>query len=147
MKIISHRGNIEGPGSSVENHPDQIKKVLEMGFDVEIDVWFLNSKWFLGHDGPENEIDIQFLFKSSLWCHAKNIESMFEMSKYSCIHSFWHQNDDVTLTSRGYMWTYPGKPLTKSSICVMPETVSTYTSFDCYGICTDLPVFYKEMLM
>ena len=38
------------------------------------------------------------------------------MLSYSDIHCFRHQEDDVTLTSRGYMWTYPGKPLTEKQI-------------------------------
>jgi hypothetical protein len=43
------------------------------------------------------------------------------MSLNSLIHCFWHSGDDVVLTSRGYLWTYPGKELTKKSICVVPE--------------------------
>jgi hypothetical protein len=35
--------------------------------------------------------------------------------------SFWHQNDDFTLTSKNYIWTYPGQPYTASSVIVMPE--------------------------
>ena len=34
---------------------------------------------------------------------------------------FWHQQDDFTLTNRGYIWTYPGKCITPMSIMVMPE--------------------------
>ena len=25
------------------------------------------------------------------------------------LNYFWHQTDDFTLTSHGYIWTYPGK--------------------------------------
>ena len=38
MKIISHRGNIEGPNSSTENFPDQINDCINRGYDVEIDL-------------------------------------------------------------------------------------------------------------
>jgi hypothetical protein len=31
MKSISHRGNTNGP-SNLQNHPDQIEKVLSLGF-------------------------------------------------------------------------------------------------------------------
>ena len=34
---------------------------------------------------------------------------------------FEHQEDDVTLTSEGYIWTYPNKQLTDNSIAVLPE--------------------------
>tara|TARA_Y100000310_G_scaffold282070_1_gene303044 strand:- start:850 stop:1290 length:441 start_codon:yes stop_codon:yes gene_type:complete len=146
MKIISHRGNIEGPVASTENHPDQIKKVLKMGFDVEIDVRYIDGKYVLGHDTPDYQVSKDFLLNDKLWCHAKNIDGLLMMST-SNIHCFWHQQDDVTLTSLGYLWTYPGNMLTPYSICVMPETVDSYKSFNCYGLCTDLPIFYKEMLM
>ena len=58
-------------------------------------------------------------------------------------HCFWHQEDDVTLTSNGYIWTYPGKQLTTKSICVLPELKKQNHSA-CYGICTDYPMIYKE---
>ena len=61
-----------------------------------------------------------FLKKDGLWCHAKNIEALNLMLREG-IHCFWHQEDDVTLTSKGYKWTYPGKQLTENSICVKPE--------------------------
>ena len=34
---------------------------------------------------------------------------------------FWHQNDDYTITSKGYIWAYPGKKLNKNAIYVLPE--------------------------
>ena len=52
MILISHRGNLDGPSNS-ENHPDQIKKVLGLGYDCEIDLWYEFGKFFLGHDIPE----------------------------------------------------------------------------------------------
>ena len=51
------------------------------------------------------------------------------------IHCFWHQEDDVTLTSRGYMWTYPGKKLFYNSICVMPQKPLLEKNY--LGICSD----------
>jgi hypothetical protein len=62
------------------------------------------------------------------------------ISKY-----FWHQNDDITLTSNGYLWTYPGKKLTDKSIVVLPE-FNFYNKKDlkkCYGICSDFILNYK----
>ncbi len=45
MKLISHRGNLNGP-SDLENHPDQIKKVLKLGLNCEIDLWVKNNIFF-----------------------------------------------------------------------------------------------------
>ena len=120
MILISHRGNLNGV-SSRENRPGYIHKALWQGFDVEIDVWYIDDEFWLGHDIPQYKIEENFLENPRLWCHAKNIDTLYKMTSNSLIHCFWHQDDDVTLTSRGYLWTYPGKQLTKKSICVLPE--------------------------
>ena len=60
-------------------------------------------------------------------------------------HYFWHQEDDFTLTSKNYIWTYPGKPYTPKSIIVMPEDnlklfdFNQIKEYDVYGVCTDYP--------
>jgi hypothetical protein len=56
------------------------------------------------------------------------------------LNIFWHQEDNFTLTSQGYIWTYPGKQLTKNSVMVMPEWSDPEfknLNTDCYGICSD----------
>lgn len=58
---------------------------------------------------------------------------------------FWHQEDDVTITSIGYFWTYPGKQLTKNSIAVMPETKDFIEINNAYGICSDYIEKYKNI--
>ena len=75
------------------------------------------------------------MVREGLWCHAKNIAALEELTSLGA-HVFWHQEDDVTLTSRGFLWTYPGKDLTSKSICVMPEKAK-YKTIECAGICTD----------
>ena len=121
MKLISHRGNLNGKIPKEENSPKYILNALKEGFDVEIDVWYKDDNFFLGHDGPEYEVETKFLENKKLWCHAKNLDALFNLSKTNSIY-FWHQEDDYTLTSNGYIWTYPGKILTPKSICVLPET-------------------------
>ena len=51
FKIIAHRGLLHGPDEKIENAPSQIQKALNMGFDVEIDVW-VTDDLYLGHDEP-----------------------------------------------------------------------------------------------
>jgi hypothetical protein len=51
--IIAHRALLNGPNKALENQPSSIEKAIELGFYVEIDVWSVNHKWFLGHDKPE----------------------------------------------------------------------------------------------
>ena len=41
MKIISHRGNLNGPNKNLENRLDTIEKAIQLGFDVEVDIWLI----------------------------------------------------------------------------------------------------------
>ena len=157
MRIISHRGNLEGPNLLKENHPDQIKKVLDLGFNVEIDVWINNDnnqeEILFGHDKPVyglSDITFEKLFCNyQVWFHCKNLEMLNFLSIWSddC-HYFWHQNDDYTLTDENYIWTYPGKELSDRSILVLPEKIDIeYKDIKdkgIYGVCTDYPLKWKE---
>ena len=145
MKLISHRGNLNGKISNEENSPKYILNALNEGFDVEIDVWYKDNNFFLGHDEPEFLIKAEFLENKKLWCHAKNLDALLNLSKINSIY-FWHQEDDYTLTSNGYIWTYPGKELTLNSICVLPEKFNKREVNKCYGICSDFILRYKNQL-
>jgi hypothetical protein len=143
MIFISHRGNINGINKNEENKPEYILHALSNNFDVEIDIWYVNGSFALGHDHPSFFIDEKFLNNKKIWLHAKNIEALNQLNIRG-LHCFWHQNDDVVLTSKGFLWTYPGKQLTKNSICVLPETLSTFT-YDCAGLCSDFILkYYNE---
>ena len=142
MILISHRGNIDGKNIDLENSPDYIMSAIKKGYDVEIDVWHVNGSFFLGHDEPQYEIEWSFLLSPGLWCHAKNIEALSNMISIGA-HCFWHQSDDVTLTSKGFLWTYPGKKILGNSICVLPELFE-HDRIDCAGICSDFIERYEK---
>jgi hypothetical protein len=149
MIYISHRGNIDGKNEVRENSPHYIIEAISMGFDVEVDVWYIDGKWWLGHDGPQYEIEFDWLEQRSqnLWIHCKNKQSVeyFIENETECkdINWFWHENDMMTLTSFGYIWVYPGKQPIKKSIAVMPEIQNDDIS-KCIGICSDYIQKYKE---
>ncbi len=136
MILISHRGNLNGVDTERENSIDYIQEALAQGFDVEVDVWDIFGSYFLGHDEPKHLVKKDFLKSEHLWCHAKNIQGLYSMMEDS-IHCFWHQEDDVALTSEGYLWTYPGKELTENSIAVLPEKKP---DVEIAGICSDYVV-------
>jgi hypothetical protein len=139
MILISHRGNLSGKNEELENSPEYIMNALNYGFNVEVDVWYTDERFYLGHDNPQFEIDPSFLEDERIWCHAKNLGALYEMLLNKKIHSFWHQSDDYTLTSNNIIWAYPKKELTKKSICVLPELFN-YTKEElsfCFGICSD----------
>ena len=146
MKLISHRGNLNGRIPEKENHPDYILKTLALGYDVEVDVWSKNRQWYLGHDENSYEIKRIFLTTPGLWIHAKNSEALERLSLYPDeINYFWHQNDDYALTSKGYFWVYPGRYLFyHKSICVCPEIACGGDWIKCYGVCSDFIETYGK---
>lgn len=147
MKIIAHRGNLNGPDKAFENSPSIITKAISEGFDVEIDIWYTNNHFFLGHDKPEYLINNDFIesIKSVAWFHCKNLKAIEQLFlKFLNINLFWHQNDDFTITSKGFIWTYPGKEITNRSIVVLPElTNQDFLNNNPYGVCTDYPYLIK----
>jgi hypothetical protein len=126
----------------MENNPKYIDKALKVGYNVEVDVRSVAGKCYLGHDNPEYEVGWDYLLNSKFWCHAKNIEAL-EIMLDMCIHCFWHQNDDITLTSKAFIWTYPGRRLTSKSICVLPEVLGGVRFNEAAGVCSDYISDYR----
>jgi len=148
MIYIAHRGNYDGQNLHNENTIHQINKCLNLNYDVEIDVWYVDNKFYLGHDAPNEVIKTEFLKNPKLWCHAKNKEALIKMIQYSDIHCFWHEQDKYTLTSRGFIWAYPGQKIGTNTICVKPEICDYSLSSIkyCYGICSDHIIHFIDLL-
>jgi hypothetical protein len=146
MKLIAHRGNYNYDKQG-ENSPEKIDYCInKLGYDVEIDLYSINNNLFLGHDAPIYPITLKYLYDNinNLWIHCKNEEAL-----YSLIHTnfnyFWHQNDDFTLTSYNFIWTYPEKQQRYSSKQVIldfdpitKEKYKYYKSKCIYGLCSDI---------
>jgi glycerophosphoryl diester phosphodiesterase len=146
MKLIAHRGNLVAPNPTRENNLDYIEEAISGGFDVEIDLRHEDNHFYLGHDEPQYQVSMIWLVrnKSNLWIHCKDLKSLDIFSNSPIdFNYFWHQEDDYTLTSKGYIWTYPGKEVTEKSIMVMPEwgvdieKLTECKKSSCYGICSD----------
>ena len=137
MKIISHRGNTNGPDVYIENNPLHISKLLDKNIDVEIDVWVDDSNLIcLGHDNPQYIVNHDFITRNGLWCHAKNLKAFQYLLKNGC-NCFWHQEDDFTLTSSGLIWTYPDKQTCEQSIIVDVTPNWKDKNYNCFGVCVD----------
>jgi hypothetical protein len=132
MIWISHRGNLYGK-CHFENEPSQILNCLALDFDVEIDVWIIDNELYLGHDNPTYKINFDFIKKDKLWCHAKNIEALTFMLQNN-IHCFWHEKDKYTITSRGFIWTYP---TTKNIDGCIANQQKNIDFSKCVGVCAD----------
>jgi hypothetical protein len=140
MKFIAHRGLLRGPDKELENRPEQINSALKRGYHCEVDVRYINGQWMLGHDNPDYAVDFAFLEQPGLWIHAKNLDALYILGADTKLNFFWHYTDEHTLTSQGYIWTFPGKQLTPHSVQVLPEWSDPNfenMNWECYGICTD----------
>ena len=180
--MIAHRGNLNGPNKEMENKPEYVMANLDLMMTTsggqwelkrcvlaEIDVRYIvkegneggigddleggckDGEWWLGHDTPDYKVTLDFLKHPLLICHAKNFEAFVRLLKEG-IHCFWHQDDDYTLTSNGWLWAYPGKD-SSMGIAVMPETAHGTNPKDwssitrlTRGICTDYVESFLESL-
>jgi hypothetical protein len=138
--IISHRGNLNGSRKRKENNPNQIL-LASSYFDVEIDVWSINKKYFLGHDEPKYKVSKEFLTNKNFWCHAKNKEAFEEMLKHN-IHCFWHENDKMTLTSNGLLWMYPENYSYRGVTVWLGKPTQSIPEM--WGVCTDYPLAWEK---
>jgi len=148
MLYICHRANIDKKDINTENRPQKINYCIGLGYDVEIDVRYINSEWWLGHDVPQYKVSFGWINKLSrkLWIHCKNYQCLFKCDKNW--NYFWHDQDDYTITSNGFIWSYPGSELNHRCIAVMPENV--YYSINnlsvAHGICSDNIEYYQNLL-
>ena len=145
MKIISHRGNLSGPKTAIygENNVQSILHCINLGFDVEIDVWRIDAGFYLGHDNPQSELSLDFLmtFNENLWIHCKNLLAISELRVFAELNYFWHEEDVMTLTSKNDIWVYPGNQPVQNSVAVLPE-IHDDDITNCTAICTDYPFKY-----
>lgn len=146
MKLISHRGNLNGPKPELENSPAYILEAIRAGFEVEIDVWFVDGKFKLGHDEPTYDFPLTLLqdYYRYLWIHCKDVESFSKLNEIDRIGTkfnyFFHDVDRGVLTSQGYIWSI--EPLDRG-ILVMPEATCNEPTELTIGICSDYVAKYR----
>jgi hypothetical protein len=137
--FIAHRGNIHGAEPEFENRRDYMEEALSCGFGVECDVQIHNGALYFGHDEPQDQADYDFLRRPYVFCHAKTVETMVVLLN-SGTHCFWHEKDQLTLTSQGFMWCYPGVyPVNQRAIWLDLEGAETpqIKDTDIFGVCGD----------
>jgi hypothetical protein len=160
--IVSHRGNLIGHSPDCENNPSHIDRVLKLfdsmtnkvAFLIELDVYKDGFNWYLGHDGPTYKVDFSYLKHPRFILHAKNIEAFNELFLHG-LHTFFHDSDALTMTSKGLIWAHVDTSLNNwhgdvlgKTIAVMPEVRMTNTAHTlrrCAGICTDYASKYLEL--
>jgi glycerophosphoryl diester phosphodiesterase len=142
MIRIAHRGNYKGKDALRENTISYIEEAIAAGYDVEIDVWLLDGKWYLGHDFPGEIIELPFMERPQIWTHAKDLQGYVSLHGQKNVHVFWHDKDEFTFTSKGIKWC-KGGVITHDGVMVMPEyfpfALTAIRSFEVIplGICSD----------
>jgi YrbI family 3-deoxy-D-manno-octulosonate 8-phosphate phosphatase len=149
--IISHRGNIDGVNTKLENHPEYILAATKE-FSVEVDVWLKAGKFYLGHDEPLYLIDKLFLFSDSIISHCKNIECFYELRKFSMVESFFQELDAVALTTKGnFIFHSSSNPIDYKSTDIIVNLEKPEKKWlDLSGsvrILTDYPTHYDKKSM
>jgi len=140
MILIAHRGNIDGTNSLLENSPGHILNAMERGYNTEVDVWFENGGWWLGHDSPQYDINFAFLQFPNMWLHCKNYAALQQLIPTE-LNFFYHTDEDYVLTSKKFIWAYPGQLGGDYTICVMPERDASVKGFA--GVCSDYISGYR----
>ena len=151
VQVISHRGNLWGPNPVYENRPEYIDFTIIEGFVVEIDLHANNSGGlFLGHDKSQYATDLSWLLNRSknLIVHCKNLSALQEVSRYTSIHYFYHENDPYTITSHGFIWAHPDVEVPKATKVIAVNSSGTFNIdyYKVYGVCTDYAMSMKDML-
>ena len=142
MKYISHRGDLTSINPLLENTPDYIDLAISEGFDVEIDVRFLNEKLYLGHDTPDYLIDVEWLIKrkKNLWIHTKDVFSLSLLNEYD-LNLFFHEKERHTIIYNSkFIWTHDIEESTNKSIIPLLKILDL-NLFEKYnfvsGVCSD----------
>ena len=138
---IAHRALVNGPDKTIENDISAIVDRCSRGLYSEIDIWYKDYKWYLGHDAPEKQISLPYLLSPYLFIHAKNVEAFHELQKLSDIHGlnlriFYHTEEHYALTTRGETIIYPGLPEKEGWLYMMPERTQLVLQ-SCSMICSD----------
>lgn len=143
-----------GPNPIRENTVLYITEALQLGYDCEIDVWYVDGNLFLGHDAPEYKTSIEFLIKHQdyLWIHCKNSGALEYLVSIHNFNVFYHDHDHYTITSRGFVWGNINSNILNGMICVLPEKYSNVIDTNllqtCGGVCSDyVQKYYHTFLV
>lgn len=122
MKLISHRGNLNGVNPILENEPTQIETCIKIGYGVEIDLRIKNGVPHLGHDYAQYPISKEWISskKENLWIHVKEYDALtWLLNSVPDSTYFCHQSDEFTVVNNGYVWLHNLKNMTHEK-CVIP---------------------------
>lgn len=142
MILISHRGNCNSINCARENTPLYIDEAIKSGFHVEIDVYQYRQGLWLGHDGPETEIELDWLTTRTekLWVHCKNVGAL-NLLLETDLRCFFHESEKQTIIGNSKnIWTHDLANTTVKSVIPLlsrAELAKLGEYRHVYGICSD----------
>lgn len=152
MNIISHRGNITGPILDKENRPSYIDCAIGLGYEVEVDIRYIDDIFYLGHDTADYVISENWIKsrKTNIWFHCKNLQAATALSEMNDqIMFFCHSNDPYVMTSNNYIWVHD-LTLPLNTRCIIPlldeKSIMSYNGDTVHGVCTDFVNLCKSTL-
>jgi len=138
-QFIAHRGNTTGPEPSFENRIEYLLHAYDLCGGIECDIQMHNDRLYFGHDDPQEIVSPDIIMQNNWFCHAKDLDSLSALLEMGA-HTFWHQQDTVTLTSKGYIWCYPHihhPDLTRSVWTDFDDEFDSMDKILAYGLCGD----------
>ncbi len=155
MKIISHRGNIDGPGSDCER--DRVEMAIDAGFYVELDVRRAFNELMIGHDKLLYKLPVDWIRKplaDRFWFHAKDVATFNELGALG-LRVFMHTDEPFAVVfPERLKWIHPvHNPVVYDRFTVKDVAVDvagyprldvTSVTHSPYAICTDWPNQWKD---
>ena len=143
MILISHRGNVNQIIPERENSTSYIGEAIAQGYDVEMDVRFIDGTLYLGHDNPDHQISLEWLLqrKEWLWVHCKNFAALQALIDED-LRIFYHQKENHTIINNcNLIWSHElSEASGKSIIPLLSEKdMEDYSKYSnkVYGVCSD----------
>ena len=150
MIFISHRGNIDEVYPDRENSPNYIDEAIGQGYDVEMDVRLIAGKFYLGHDGPEYEVQLQWLLdrRAHLWVHTKNFAALSALITEP-LRTFYHQKENHTIINHcNLIWSHELSEANEKSIIplISQEDIARQPMPQhVYGVCSDFVELLRKV--
>jgi glycerophosphoryl diester phosphodiesterase len=148
MILIAHRGNYNRVDTNQENTLSYLHEAISQGYDVEVDIWKIESGYFLGHDRPTHPVTINHIKEISgyAWFHAKNYDALLSLTRDGH-HVFAHDQDLWTLTSRNIIWSHKRQTNDYGIVCMPDLALDRDIMKTAAGICHDRLDLVEEILL